>query len=250
MKSIVFANRNFKELVRDPLSWIFCLGFPLVMLAIMTVINNSIPAEAGMTLFEIESLAPGIMIFGLTFVMLFACLLISSDRKDAFLLRIFTSPMKSADYIIGYILPLIILSFGQFLITIIAALIMGGIYDVSLNIGNMLFAIITSIPCIIMMIGFGIIFGTLFNKNAAPGLASIIITFSGMLGGIWMDIEAMGGTLKDICNALPFYHAVKSARAAFAGNLETSLCESGIVLIWAAVTIVLSIIIFKRKMRY
>ena len=90
MKSIVFANRNFKELVRDPLSWIFCLGFPLVMLAIMTVINNSIPAEAGMTLFEIESLAPGIMIFGLTFVMLFACLLIL--HADACISRAVTLP--------------------------------------------------------------------------------------------------------------------------------------------------------------
>lgn len=250
MKSLIFASRNIKELMRDPLSWIFCLGFPIVMLIVMTLINESIPPEAGMTIFRIDNLAPGIAIFGLAFIMLFACLLISGDRKDAFLLRIFTSPMKSADYIIGYILPLIVLSIGQFIITIIAALIMGTIYDVSLNIGNMLFAIITSIPCVIMMIGFGIIFGTLFNKNAAPGLASIIITFSGMLGGIWMDIEAMGGTLMDICNALPFYHAVKSARAAFAGNFETSLTESGIVLIWATVTIILSIVIFKRKMRY
>ena len=250
MKSIVFASRNIKELTRDPLSWVFCLGFPIVMLIVMTLINESIPPEAGMTIFRIDMLAPGIAIFGLAFIMLFACLLISGDRKDAFLLRIFTSPMKSADYIIGYILPLIILSFGQFIITIIAALIIGTVNDVSLNITNMLFSVLTSIPTMIMMIGFGIIFGTLFNKNAAPGLASIIITFSGMLGGIWMDIEAMGGTLKDICEALPFYHSVKSARAAFAGEFETSLAESGIVLIWAAVVIILSIIVFKRKMRY
>lgn len=250
MKSIVFANRNFKELVRDPLSWIFCLGFPLVMLAIMTVINNSIPAEAGMTLFEIESLAPGIMIFGLTFVMLFACLLIAGDRNEAFLLRIFTSPMKSSDYIMGYIIPLIVLCFGQVVITLAASLILALASGDKLSIPNMLFSIVTAIPSMFMFIGFGLLFGTLFNKNAAPGLSSIIISFSGMLGGIWMDVDTIGGTLADICRALPFYHCVKSARLAFDGDFPGSMCESGIVLIWAVVVVAVSIIVFKKKMRF
>ena len=246
MKSIVFANRNFKELVRDPLSWIFCLGFPLVMLAIMTVINNSIPAEAGMTLFEIESLAPGIMIFGLTFVMLFACLLIAGDRNEAFLLRIFTSPMKSSDYIMGYIIPLIVLCFGQVVITLAASLILALASGDKLSIPNMLFSIVTAIPSMFMFIGFGLLFGTLFNKNAAPGLSSIIISFSGILGGIWMDVDTIGGTLADICKALPFYHCVKSARLAFGGDFSGSMCESGIVLIWAVVVVAVSIIVFKK----
>jgi len=250
MKSIVFANRNFKELVRDPLSWIFCLGFPLVMLAIMTVINNSIPAEAGMTLFEIESLAPGIMIFGLTFVMLFACLLIAGDRNEAFLLRIFTSPMKSSDYIMGYIIPLIVLCFGQVVVTLAASLILALASGDKLSIPNMLFSVVTAIPSMFMFIGFGLLFGTLFNKNAAPGLSSIIICFSGMLGGIWMDVDTIGGTLADICKALPFYHCVKSARLAFGGDFSGSICESGIVLIWAVVVVAVSIIVFKKKMRF
>ncbi len=250
MKSVVFAGRNFKELVRDPLSWIFCLGFPIVMLIVMTVINESIPAEAGMTLFETESLAPGIMIFGLTFVMLFACLLVSGDRGEAFLLRIFTSPMKSSDYIMGYILPLVVLSFGQAVITLIASLIVAAIGGTSLDIPDMLFSVVTAIPSMLMFIGFGLLFGTLFNKNAAPGLSSIIISFSGMLGGIWMDIDAIGGTLADICKALPFYHCVKSARLAFGGDFAGSLIESGIVLIWAVVVVTVSILVFKKKMRF
>ena len=91
MKCMVFASRNFKEIIRDPLSWIFCVGFPIVMLVIMTVINNSIPAQAGMTLFELPKLVPGIIVFGFTFITLFTSLLVSGDRKDAFLLRIYTS---------------------------------------------------------------------------------------------------------------------------------------------------------------
>lgn len=250
MKSIVFANRNFKELVRDPLSWIFCLGFPIVMLAVMTLINNSIPAEAGMTLFEIKSLAPGIMIFGLTFVMLFAGLLISNDRSEAFLLRIFTSPMKSSDYIMGYIIPLIVLCFGQAFITLIASFVVAAFSSVSLDIVNMLLSVVAVIPSMFMFIGFGLLFGTLFNKNAAPGISSIIICFSGMLGGIWMDVDTIGGTLADICNALPFYHCVKSARLAFGGDFQSALSESGIVLAWAVVIVAVSILVFKKKMRF
>lgn len=250
MKNIVFADRNFKELIRDPLSWIFCLGFPIVMLVLMNVINNSIPAEAGMTLFEIQSLAPGVMIFGLTFIMLFACLLIAGDRSEAFLLRIFTSPMKSSDYITGYILPLVVLSFGQVIITLVASLVLAAISGISLDIPNMLFSVVTAIPSVLMFIGFGLLFGTLFNKNAAPGLSSIIISFSGMLGGIWMDVDAIGGTLADICRALPFYHCVKSARLAFDGDFSGSIAESGIVLIWAVIVVSVSILVFKKKMRF
>lgn len=250
MKSMIFAGRNIKELLRDPLSWIFCLGFPIVMLVIMTVINNSIPAEANMTLFRLENLAPGIAVFGQTFIMLFACLLISGDRGDAFLLRVFTSPMKSSDYIIGYICPLILLAVGQYVITAAFSLVMAATSDVQLDLLNMLAALIFSLPSAVMFIGFGIIFGTLFSKNAAPGLSSIIITFSGMLGGIWMDIEAIGGVLGDICNALPFYHAVKCVRYAFLGNFAEGLAEAGIVLVWALILIVISVPAFKKKMKF
>lgn len=250
MKSLIFANRNLKEIMRDPLSWIFCLGFPLVMLIVMSIINNSIPPQAGMTLFQIQNLTPGIAVFGLTFVMLFAALLISGDRQQAFLLRIFTSPMRSSDYIVGYIIPLIALSAGQSVITGIAGLIMGLTSDVTLNFLNILASVIISIPSIIMFIGFGLLFGTLLNNNAAPGICSIIITFSGMFGGIWMDVDAMGGTLAKLCNDLPFIHAVKAARFAYAGEFADSFSQTGIVAIWAIVVITLSIIVFKKKMRF
>ena len=250
MKSFVFASRNFKELIREPLSWVFCMGFPIVMLVLMTVINESIPPQAGMTLFQLQNLAPGIGIFGLTFIMLFASLLVSGDRKDAFLLRIFTSPMKSWEYISGYILPLIILGIGQLLVSCIASLIMGAVLGTTLDMVNMLVSVVAALPAIIMFISFGLLFGTLFTKNAAPGICSIIICLSGMLGGIWMDVESIGGVLKDICNALPFYHAVNAVREVFGGDFSAGFAESGIVLIWAAVVTLLAIIVFRRKMRF
>ena len=249
MKCMIFATRNFKELIRDPLSWIFCLGFPIVMLLIMSILNSSIPAESGMKLFEIQNLAPAINVFGLTFIMLFASLLLSNDRKESFLLRIFTSPMKPIDYMSGYMIPLIVLSIGQGIITSISAIIISIIQNSNLDYINIIFSFIPSISSILLFTSLGLLIGTLFNKNAAPGICSIFITFSGILGGIWMDIDMIGGVLKSICNALPFYYAVKSARLAYSGDYFESLLQSGIVLIWAVVITILAVIAFKKKMK-
>lgn len=248
MKSLIFAFRNWKELIRDPLSWIFCLGFPLVMLLLLTLVNNSIPKNAGMDLFSVQKLAPGIMIFGYTFIMLFACMLISGDRKEAFLLRIFTSPMKSSDYILGYLLPLVLLAVGQAVITAITSFLIGAVSGTSLHPLYFGAAVVFSLPAIFLFLGCGLLFGTLLSKNAAPGICSIVITFSGMFGGIWMDVASIGGTLEKICRILPFYHAVQSARFACYGTFVDSLQETGIVLLWAAAVISLSILVFHKKM--
>lgn len=123
MRSIEFSKRTTKEILRDPLSYIFCLGFPLIMLIIMTVVDRSIPKEAGMTIFKIQSLAPGMAVFGLTFVMLFTCIQFSKDRSTAFLTRLYASPMKPADYIVGYTVPSIILALIQIAITYVCPLL-------------------------------------------------------------------------------------------------------------------------------
>ena len=63
-KISAFGQRNVKEILRDPLSYIFCVGFPLVMLVIMTLVDRSIPREAGMTIFRIDNLAGAIAACG------------------------------------------------------------------------------------------------------------------------------------------------------------------------------------------
>ena len=123
-----FSTRNRKEILRDPLSYIFCLAFPLVMLIIMTVVNSSIPKQAGMTVFRIDNLSAGIAVFGQTFVMLFTALTVTKDRSGSFLVRMYATTMKSTDFTIGYILPMIIISFFQ-------SIIISIITDVDLNIG-------------------------------------------------------------------------------------------------------------------
>lgn len=248
-KVSAFSARNFKEIIRDPLSYIFCLGFPLVMLFVMTLVNDGIPAEAGMTIFRIDNLAGGIAVFGLTFVMLFTCLSVAKDRSGAFLVRLYATPMRSGDFILGYVLPTSLLAVLQILITFAASLVVSLITGIELNPLGLLLALLSLLPTVIMMISFGLLFGTLFSEKAAPGLCSIVISLASFLGGVWFDADGMGGVMLKICEALPFYHAVKAARMASALNFDGYLPHLLITLAYAVVITAVSVIVFRSKMK-
>lgn len=249
MKSIVFAKRTLKEMGRDPLSYMFCLGFPLVMLIIMTILNKNIPKEAGMTIFQIQNLAPGIAVFGLTFVMLFTTLQTSKDRTTALLLRLYASPMKSSDYVIGYTLPVIIISIAQSLITFAVAIIIGLVTDYSFDIKNVLLCVLVLLPSAFLFIGLGIFFGTILNDKAAPGISSIIITLSSMLGGIWMDVDAMSNGFAKVCHALPFYQGTKVARLAITGQYSEMGQPLLMIGAYGIGIYLLAVFFFRRKMQ-
>lgn len=236
-------------MIRDPLSYIFCLGFPLVMLIVMTLVNDSIPPESGMTIFRIDNLAGGIAVFGLTFLMLFVCLTVSKDRSGAFLTRLYTTPMRSGHFIAGYILPMLLLAVIQIIITLAASFTVSLITGVELKPLGMLTAVLALLPCVILMISLGLLFGTLFSEKAAPGMCSIVISLASFLGGVWFDAEGTGGVLFDICNVLPFHHSVKAARMACALEFDGILTHMLITSAYMIVILIASIIIFKQKMR-
>lgn len=211
-----FASRNMKEILREPLSYIFCLGFPIVMLVVMTFVNNSIPKESGMTIFRIDNLYGGIAVFGQTFIMLFTAISVSKDRAGSFLVRMYASPMKPTDFIAGYIIPMTVLSVIQNVITGVVSLVISLITKTEINIGGMLISFIVLIPSALMFIGFGLIFGSLFSEKSSPAVSSIVISLSSFLGGIWFDSEMTGGTMLKICKCLPFFYCTKSVRSATA----------------------------------
>jgi len=249
MRSIIFGKRTLKEILRDPLSYIFCLGFPLVMLIIMTVVNESIPEQAHMDIFEIQNLAPGIAVFGLTFIMIFACLQISKDRATTFLNRLYASPMKPKDFIGGYTIPLILLSVIQILITLGISVLIGFIGGYTFHPGNILVCILVLIPSAFLFISFGLLFGTLLSDKAAPGICSIIITISSILGGIWMDVDSIGGIIQKVCQILPFYHGVAVARMALNGQYSGFGRSLSIIVIYAVVIFGFAVLAFRKKMQ-
>ena len=81
MKMLTFAGRCSKEILRDPLNLMFGLGFPVVLLLLLSAIQANVPVE----LFAIAHLAPGIAVFGLSFLTLFSATLIARDRESALL---------------------------------------------------------------------------------------------------------------------------------------------------------------------
>lgn len=242
-----FAERVMLELVRDPLSYVFALGFPLVMLIVMTVVNDSIPPEAGMTVFRIDNLAPAVYVFGLSFLMLFTALLVSKDRAEAFLVRLYISPMRRADFLFGYTLPVLGLAVMQGIITMVCAFIIGAVTDVPLNPGGLLLVLVVSVPAMLLFVGLGLLFGVLFSDKAAPPLSSVVISLSSFLGGMWMDLEHMSGTLVKICDALPFRHAVQAGRMALAMDFDGIAEPLAVVSVWVVVIYMLAVLSFRKK---
>ena len=248
---MAFTSRNIREMLRDPLSYIFCLGFPIVMLLIMTLVNSSIPEEAGMTVFRIDNLCGGIAFFGLTFVMLFTALSISKDRSGAFLVRMYATPMTSSDFSFGYMLPMLMISAAQILITFTASFMISLITGVELSVPGMLAAFVSLLPTAVLMVAIGLLFGTLFSDKAAPGLCSVIISLGSFLGCVFFDADRTGGVMLTVCKCLPFYYCTKTARSAVALDFsaESYLIPLVVVCACAAVITVIAVAVFNSKMK-
>ncbi len=236
---------------RDALSYIFCIAFPLVMLVIMSVVNASIPKEAGMTIFRIDNLAGGIAIFGQTFVMLFAAIGVAKDRSGSFLIRLFASPMKSGDFTGGYILPMIIVAFVQVLTAFAASFCIALITGYELKPAGLLIASFAVLPSALMFTAIGFLFGTLLNEKAAPGICSIIISLGSFVGGIWFDVEGVGGIMEKISRCTPFFYATKLARSAIDCDFSGDAFGIPLLIVAACACFftVLSCLVFGKKMR-
>lgn len=242
------TKRNLKELLRDPLSFIFCLGFPLVMLILMSILNTAIPKEAGMSVFALEQLLPGIAVFSFTFCMLFGALTVSRDRTGALLWRLRAAPLAPKDYVIGYLLPLMLTALGQGLVCILAGQVIAGVSGEFLTVSGLIRCFFALLPSMVMFVSLGILFGTVFSDKAAPGICSILISASSVLSGVWMDVEALSGIMEKICLALPFYHCVRAGRMGYAGdgNVWTEIIITAICAVFACIGAVLAL---RRQLR-
>lgn len=205
-----FIGRNFKEMIRDPLIYIFTLGCPLLMLSLFMLINHF--TDGNTPVFSPLSLVPGVMLFSFTFVMLLVSLLVSKDKKTAFLSRLYISPMKIHDYLLGYLVPSFIIGVLQAIICVLFGYIISLIAkDTYFTFVESILLILSQLPMLIAIIFFGIFIGSSLNDKSAPGVTSVIITISGVLGGAWMPLDVMGG-FETFCRVLPFYPSVYLGR--------------------------------------
>lgn len=245
MRAMTFASRNTKEMLRDLTTVLFGIAFPLVLLALLSAINKGIPEGYGPELFQIEQLAPGIAVFGLSFLSLFSSMLISKDRTTSFVLRLFTSPLRPADFILGYTLPMLPMALAQSAVCYLAALIFG--LQPSLN---LLPAIVVNIPIAVVFISLGLLFGSTLSEKAVGGICGALLTnLSAWFSNIWFDTAMVGGAFKWVADVLPFSHAVNAARAAAAGDYAAIMPDLWWVIGYAIILLCAAVAVFAVRLK-
>lgn len=240
MKSLIFAKRNIKELIKDPLSLIFCIGLPLFLLVMISVMQKSIKVDQ----FEIGTFAPGIIVFSFAFITLFSAMLISNDRKSSFLIRLYTSPLTVKNFVIGYTLPLLLIA----LVQSVLCLLVSSLFGLTIT-TNLFITFLLLLPVSILFVGIGFLLGSFASDKQVGGFASIIINLVAFTSGMWFNIEMIGGIFKTICEWLPFYSAVNIIKYGLNASGSGLLRDLIIVFIYAFGIYILSIIIFRKKMK-
>ena len=241
MRMMTFAKRCAKEILRDPINLGFGLGFPLVLLFLLSTIQANIPVS----LFEIDTLTPGITIFGLSFMTLFSATLISKDRESALLQRLYTTPLTGLDFILGYMLPMLPIAVGQTVICYVFAIPLG--LTVSVNIA---YAVLGIMPIAIFNIALGLLCGSVLGVKQVGGICGALLTnLSAWLSGVWFDLKLVGGFFQKLANALPFVHAVEMEKALFNGKFEVAVAHILPVLLYSVIITVVAVACFLRQMK-
>ena len=241
MRMLTFAKRCTKEILRDPLNLAFGLGFPLVLLLLLSSLQKNIPAE----LFDIDTLTPGITVFGLSFMTLFSATLIAKDRESAFLQRLYATPLTGFDFILGYMLPLLPLAISQTIICYLFAIPLG--LTVSINI---VYAIIGIIPMAVLNIALGLLCGSILGVKQVGGICGALLTnLSAWLSGVWFDLKLVGGFFEKIANVLPFVHAAEMEKALFSGSFEPALTHVIPIILYSVFITAIAVLCFLRQMK-
>ena len=240
MRMLALAKRNVKEIIRDPLNLFFGLGFPVILLLLLTAIQKNVPVS----IFEIQKITPGITVFGLSFMSLFSATLIAKDRNSSFLSRLYTTPLTSLDFILAYALPIIPVAVGQSVVCYVVAVVLGLKFNV-----NIALAILFIIPISILFVAIGLLCGSVLNDKQVGGVCGALLTnLSAWLSGIWFDLELVGGAFKKIAYMLPFVHAVELEKAVVAGDLSLAITHIWWVMGYAVILVAVAILLFMRQM--
>lgn len=238
MRALNFAKRNFKEIMRDPLSIIFAVILPLFLLFIFQQFD--IPTDN----YKIENFTPGIIIFSFSFITLFTAMLISKDRSTSLLIRLGISPMKPMDYIFGYIISIIPIIIIQNILFFILAVIL----ELNFSI-NIIWAALISIVIAVLFIAMGILIGSIFSEKASSGISSIVVQLVCFTSGMYFSKDMLGDIFSKVCDYLPFDSCVTIIKGVMNNKLDLiSLRNIVVFIVYLLVTLVVSIIVFRKKM--
>ena len=241
MRIMTFAKRCAKEILRDPINLFFGFGFPLALLLLLSTIQANIPVS----IYEINQLTPGISVFGLSFITLFSATLIAKDRESALLQRLYTTPLRSFDFILGYMIPLLPIALIQTILCYLFSIFFGLTFT-----SNVIYAVLGIIPMAIFNFSFGLMCGSIFNVKQVGGICGALFTnLSAWLSGVWFDLTLVGGIFEKLANILPFYHASELEKALFNGNLNIINEHLIIIIFYCGIVTMIAIKVFLHQMK-
>jgi ABC-2 type transport system permease protein len=240
MKILSLADRNMKEVYRDPVSMLLGLAMPVALLILFSSINNKVQLD----MFSPKLLTPGIIIFCFAFLIMFSAVLLAKDRQSAFLTRLFTAPLKPSDFILAYILPFMPLALFQTGVCFIIGITLGATFQ------NVFLSLVIFFFIALTCISLGMILGALLTVNQVSGVGSLLITAIGLFSGAWMPLKTVGGIFETIGYALPFAHAVDATKSLLSGSSFTAIMGNFYwILFYTAALFILAILSFKWKMK-
>jgi ABC-2 type transport system permease protein len=188
--------------------------------------------------------APGIAVYGLMILISTAAGIIAGDREKGFLARMFTTPVKPSDFILGYSLPFIP-------VLIISTLIYLGV-GMALGltvVGNLGHAFLIFFLVGLCGIGIGMIVGSLVKSESQAGVSWLFIVPAAMISGAWFTVDRMPSVLRSVAEVLPFIHAIDASRAVLNGSSFSAIVLDIYWLIgWAVVLFATGIVLFRRTM--
>lgn len=246
MNKLIFAKRNLKDIFREPLSLVFNLLFPILMLFVFELIIGDMSEEEVLMQtpqFAINRLAPSLCAFSFSFLMLFTGMLVSKDRTTDFLARLKSSPLTCSDFIVGYVLPMIPIGFLQIVLC----------YGISMFFGltltwTLLLSIISMIPLMIMFICLGVLFGSMFNDKVVSGVCSLFISISAIFGGMFMPLDNIKGSIMyNLSYSLPFANSLKLTRCVIDNDYNNIIIPLLVVLGYLLAVVSLAILFFRHK---
>ncbi len=237
MRALNFANRNLKEIIRDPLSIIFAILLPLFLLFIFQQFD--IPNDA----YRIENFTPGIIVFSFSFITLFTAALVAKDRSTSFITRLCAGPMKIKDYILGYVLSVFPVVMLQNVLFFVAAILLGLEFHI-----NILFAVLVAVPMSILFILLGILIGLFTTEKSASGVSSIVVQMVAFTSGMYFSSDMIGETFALVCKILPFSHCLNIIKDTVSGSYDSILTPSIVVTLYIALVAVLTTLLFRKKL--
>ena len=243
MRILTLTGRNIKEILRDPLSLLFTLGFPLFMEVLFYLIFHKMTSQ-----FEMRYLAPGIVVFSQAFLTLFVGILISTDRSTSFLTRLYVSRAKSYEFVLAYALAIVPVVAVQSVLFFLV----GGILDHSIFGVGMIFAILLSFVTSLLFIAIGILLGSICNEKSVGGVSSIVIAGQSLLSGMWFPIDGLNKGVITFMNILPFRNAsmlVQNTMNGIGDLFKDFFLPLIILVAYTIVAFVVAVLVFRAKMK-